>query len=102
MTDQSAPTFDVRATPANPTTSTRFVTVFSTFDQQASQVRTEVYDVLGRRVWHAEQQVAAGNAYAAESWNLCDYAGNRLNSGVYFYRSVVNGKETGTRRLLLR
>lgn len=102
MIDQSAPTFDVRATPANPTTSTRFVTVFTTFDQQDSQVRTEVYDVLGRRVWHTEQQVPAGNAYATESWNLCDYAGNRLNSGVYFYRSVVNGKETGTRRLLLR
>ena len=63
-------------------------------------VVTEVYSIAGMRVWSAAQQVASGE-YAAIDWNLTDYAGRRLEAGVYLYRSLVNGKETKTKKIVI-
>lgn len=92
--------FEVNATDAVPRTSTRFVTSFIRPTEGNVDVVTEVYSIAGMRVWSAAQQVASGE-YAAIDWNLTDYAGRRLEAGVYLYRSLVNGKETKTKKIVI-
>lgn len=97
---QGAPRFDVTVSQQAPRTSTRFITTFAAAEGQATQVTTEVFAAQGMRVWSATRTVIDATQVGID-WNLCDYGGNRLHKGVYFYRSRVNGKETDTHKLLI-
>lgn len=102
--EKDMPTFEVAATDNAPVLSTRFITTFAdrVNNEGKTHVLTEVFNTSGMRVWHQEIDVVAGEQYASFNWNLKDYAGNRLPAGVYFYRSKVAGKNTSTKKLILR
>ena len=97
-------TFDVSATNSTPTSSTQFITTFAerVNPQESTNVITEVFNTAGMRVWHQSTQVDAGGQYATFTWQLTDYAGNHLPSGVYFYRSKVANKYTSTKKLIIK
>lgn len=101
VSENGAPEFDVTATDPAPSASTRFITTFTGSAETQTAVRTEVYSIFGRRVWHQEKAVPAGQSYASFDWNLTDYAGTPLPRGVYLYRSVAAGKETGTKKMII-
>lgn len=96
------PDFDVQSTLDAPTESTRFITTFVAAAEAKTEITTEVFNVAGMRVWHQSQRVPAGNGTASLDWNLTDYAGNRLERGVYLYRSKVGKRETKTKKLIIR
>jgi hypothetical protein len=57
----------------------------------AANVQLGVYDISGRRV----AMLASGNLSAGsyqKSWNGTDESGNRVHSGVYFYRLRAGGE----------
>ena len=95
------PSFAVDATPRTARTATRFVTTFEASVQGSREVRTEVFNLFGQRVWHTTTHAEAGEGFSAADWTLCDYAGTRLQGGLYLYRSVVDGKATPARRLVI-
>lgn len=101
VSENGTPDFDVTATSSATSTSTRFITSFNNTSETGTTVRTEVYSIIGRRVWHEEKAVEAGYNFAAFDWNLTDYAGNRLPRGVYLYRSVVGSNETDTKKMII-
>lgn len=102
VSDQGAPDFDVQASPAGASSSTRFVTVFPVTDGTADrQVQTEVFSISGSRVWHTTVSVPSSVGFSAVQWELTDYAGNRLPRGVYLYRSKVDNKETSTHKMVI-
>ena len=92
--------FDVVASDATPRLSTRFITSFIRQAEGDVEVLTEVYNLAGMRVWSSGVKVNSGE-YASVDWSLTDYSGRRLQPGVYFYRSKVNGKETKTKKILI-
>lgn len=96
-----ASTFEVNATELSPGQSARFVTSFIRQAEGDVDVRTEVFNTMGLCVWATTQRVASGE-YATSDWNYCDYSGHRLPQGVYFYRSKAYGKETKTKKLIVR
>ncbi len=96
-----ASSFEVNATELSPGQTARFVTSFIRQAEGDVDVVTEVYNTLGYRVWIATQRVSSGE-YATADWNFCDQAGHRLPQGVYFYRSKVYGKETKTKKIIVR
>lgn len=96
-----ASSFEVNATELSPGQTARFVTSFIRQAEGDVDVVTEVYNTLGYRVWTATQRVSSGE-YATADWNFCDQAGHRLPQGVYFYRSKVYGKETKTKKIIVR
>lgn len=95
------PTFDVTSSPLTSGLATRFITSFTGNADSESTVQTEVYDLAGRRVWHKTASTAAGVNFTSLLWDYADYSGAPLRSGVYFYRSLVNGKKTKTKKTLL-
>lgn len=94
--------FDVTASSDSPVESTRFVTSFVNTAEVETEVTTEVYNVAGMRVWHGTAKVPAGSNFAALDWGLTDYGGNRLERGVYMYRSRIGKSETKTKKMILR
>lgn len=96
-----ASTFEVNATEISPGQSARFVTSFIRQAEGNVDVRTEVFNTMGLCVWSTTQRVTSGE-YATSIWNYCDYSGRRLPQGVYFYRSKAYGKETKTKKLIVR
>lgn len=100
--DQAEPKFEVISSVDVPSVATNLVTTLAGPEEADTQITTEVYNTHGMRVWHRTLKVPAGNRYVSTVWNLTDYAGNRLEPGVYFYRSKKGGKETSTRRLLIQ
>lgn len=104
VSEQPISTFDVSATNSTPTSSTQFITTFAerVNPQESTNVITEVFNTAGMRVWHQSTQVDAGGQYATFTWQLTDYAGNHLPSGVYFYRSKVANKYTSTKKLIIK
>jgi hypothetical protein len=78
--------------PFNPTTRIEFALPVE------SIVRLKVYNILGQEVASlANEQRPAG--YFVAEWNATNNAGNKLSSGVYFYRmeaTSVDGEKTFT------
>ncbi len=93
--------FEVNATELSPGQTARFVTSFIRQAEGDVDVRTEVYNTLGFCVWSTTQRVSSGE-YATVDWNFTDQAGRRLPQGVYFYRSKAYGKETKTKKIIVR
>lgn len=102
LTEGQIPDFDVVSTEYAPRQSTRFITTFIGSAEAESEVVTEVYNIAGIRVWHSSKRIPAGNNSATIDWNVTDYSGNRLERGVYLYRSKVGKKETKTKKMIVR
>lgn len=102
VNEGGAPDFDVIATTPSPETSTKFITTFVANAEAESEVTTEVYNVTGMRVWHSSCKVPSGDRYATFDWDLTDYGGNKLDKGVYLYRSIVGKSETKTKKMVIR
>lgn len=64
------------------------------------QVDLAVYDVLGRRVRTLTQGMQAAGDYSVQ-WDGLDEQGNRLTSGMYLLRLLVDGSLVGRRSLVL-
>jgi hypothetical protein len=65
-----------------------------------ARVRTDVFDVAGRRVTTLLDRVAAPGA-GSVTWTPRGRDGNRLPSGVYFVRFSLNGRALETHRVTL-
>lgn len=78
----------------------RFITKLEAPVESNTDVTLEVYNIAGYRVWHSTSTVNAGDSYAVSDWNRTDYSGNKLERGVYLYRSKANKKETDTKKLI--
>ena len=65
-----------------------------------AQVVLRIYDVAGRLVRGlTDERMVAGYGKQVV-WNGLDDAGNRVSSGVYFYRLVAGGV-TATRKMVV-
>ncbi len=92
--------FDVQSTDNPVRSGTTFATSYPERDNGGvNSVRTELYSVSGQRVWWAEAATTGG--YASFSWDGRTRAGAPVAPGVYLYRSVVNGKNTKTHKLIV-
>ncbi|MEM8486622.1 MAG: FG-GAP-like repeat-containing protein [Bacteroidota bacterium] len=81
--------------PFNPTTTIRFDV------PEASDVRLEVYDLMGRRVATLVNGQMAAGRYEA-TWNARSDAGASVASGVYLYRMQAGSFESVQRMVLMK
>ncbi len=79
--------------PFNPTTNIEYSLPY------AAQVQFEVYNTLGQRVRTLVSEYQEAGSYTV-SWDSRDDAGNRVSSGVYFYR-LRTEDFVQTRKMLL-
>lgn len=93
--------FDVTATVYPPGHQVRLITTLEAPAEADGEVVVEIYSIAGYRVWHTTGAVTKGNRYVATDWDRTDYAGNRLNRGVYLYRSKYGKKHTDTKKIVL-
>ncbi|MAL16844.1 MAG: hypothetical protein CL667_03950 [Balneola sp.] len=75
--------------PFNPTTVIRYGV------PQSSEVRLEVFDMLGRKV-----ATLVNNEKQRAGWHQVNFDASRLASGMYLYR-IVAGQHVQTRKMLL-
>lgn len=83
--------FSIECTRNPATTSTSFVL---NHDRVGSTMNAilEVFDMSGRHLWsHAENGVPTDNTYTID-WDLTIDSGNRLQTGVYLYRVVIESE----------
>ena len=89
---------DVNATQNPAKNNTLFITSIAP-DQAEQQVTTEVYDVSGRLIWSAAAKV--NGTYATINWDLTNSRGAKVNAGIYIYRSLINGKHTKAKKMIV-
>jgi len=80
--------------PFNPSTIIEFVI------PRRSHVVLDVFDVLGRRIETVVDLVMPAGSHSVE-WDGCTFAGERMASGVYFYRLTVGGAHSQARKMVL-
>jgi len=78
--------------PSNPSTTIRFSIV------QPGNVSIKIYDVLGRKVKTLINEVKIIGTYSS-TWNGNDNFGNKVSSGIYFYR-MVSGTFIETKKMI--
>ena len=55
----------------------------------------EVFDINGRKVWTGNTpSFRSSDSRVSLNWDLCDFAGSRVQPGIYMYRAIVT-TETG-------
>ena len=64
-----------------------------------SFVSLKIYDVLGREIKTLVNQEQVNGIYEV-NWNGDDELGNKVSTGVYFYR-IEAGKYVDTKKMLL-
>jgi len=74
-------------------------TVISYSIAEASPVRIEVFNILGRRVRLLLDRALAAGSYEV-MWNGIDDQGNPVSSGVYLYR-ITAGDYVASRKMIL-
>jgi hypothetical protein len=99
-----APTIYSVYTDANPaSTSANFYITHDRPDCMVT-VTVTVYDLLGRAIW-AGSQTGMSDMFTSVpvTWDLTDYAGRRVNRGIYLYRAAISTDdetfETASRRI---
>lgn len=59
-------------------------------------VTIEVFDMMGRRVWHSTQDGRSDMFSSAPvTWDLTDYGGHRVGRGIYLYRATISDEHSG-------
>jgi hypothetical protein len=91
-----APAFTLHQNHPNPFNS---ATTMSFVLGEGSPATLSVYDVEGKLVKRIFNG-AVGEGYSEQSWDGCDANGNRVSSGVYFYRLSV-GTQALTKKMVL-
>jgi hypothetical protein len=66
---------------------------------RAAQIELHIYDIAGQRVRVLREGVRAAGGYRAR-WDSRDDDGRRVSSGVYLYRIVTPGAESGPEGIL--
>ncbi|MBA7621062.1 hypothetical protein ES703_28419 [subsurface metagenome] len=79
--------------PFNPSTIVRFDIA------EADHVTLRIYNLLGQEVATLHDVFTVPGRYQVV-WNATNAAGQRVPSGIYFYR-VVSGKNSGTGKMVL-
>tara|TARA_B110000116_G_C16336569_1_gene359141 strand:- start:136 stop:531 length:396 start_codon:yes stop_codon:yes gene_type:complete len=79
--------------PFNPTTKITYDLV------NASDVKLEIYDLMGRKINTLVDQIQNAGHYSI-IWNANDQAGNQVSAGVYLFRLQAD-KQTLTRKMIL-
>ncbi len=86
--------------PFNPKTTIRFtVGAQSAGDQTAVPVKLEIFNLLGQAVKTLINDQRAPGLYRVE-WDGTDIGGNRVSSGIYFYRLSSKKEFTETKKML--
>ena len=67
---------------------------------QESKVELNIYNIKGQKVKTLVNEVLPAGEHSA-IWNGIDSNGNRVSSGIYFYRLKVNGKTDAVKKCLL-
>ena len=98
VSEQAGKEMDVNATQNPAKNNTLFITTIAS-DQAEQPVTTEVYDVSGRLIWSASVKVSG--TYATINWDLTNSRGAKVNAGIYIYRSLVNGKHTKAKKMIV-
>ena len=98
VSEQAGKEMDVNATQNPAKSNTLFITTVAP-DQAEQPVTTEVYDVSGRLIWSASAKVSG--TYATINWDLTNSRGAKVNAGIYIYRSLVNGKHTKAKKMIV-
>ncbi|MBF0956911.1 MAG: T9SS type A sorting domain-containing protein, partial [Alloprevotella tannerae] len=98
VSEQAGKEMDVNATQNPAKSNTLFITTVAS-DQAEQPVTTEVYDVSGRLIWSASAKVSG--TYATINWDLTNSRGAKVNAGIYIYRSLVNGKHTKAKKMIV-
>lgn len=102
--DRAAPKIYDIYTDANPAhDKANFYITHDRPDQMAT-VTIQVFNMLGQPLWSsASTGVSDMSVSAPVTWDLTDYAGRRVNRGIYLYRATitVDGEtfDTGSRRI---
>lgn len=81
--------------PFNPTT------VFSFYLPKAAEVKLEVFNIMGQRVITLADEFREAGEHAV-TWDSRDHGGNRVASGIYFYRLQADGVTTTKKMVLMR
>ncbi len=85
--------------PFNPKTTIRFsVGAGAVGDQTAVPVRLQIFNLLGQAVKTLVNDVRTPGLYGVE-WDGTDLRGNKVSSGIYFYR-LVSGKFSETKKMM--
>ena len=79
--------------PFNPTTKITYDLV------NTSDVRLEIYDLVGRKINTLVNQIQNAGHYSI-IWNANDQVGNQVSAGVYLFRLQAD-KQTLTRKMIL-
>lgn len=88
------PTIEILTTDVNPATSSVNFIVGTDGSIGTMECNIEVYDIWGRRVWRdTAPSLTGSSARTSLNWNLCDYGGSRVPTGIYLYRALI---KTGT------
>jgi flagellar hook assembly protein FlgD len=66
---------------------------------EAGKVEIAVFDILGRRVTTLIESELTAGPHSVE-WSGTDHSGNRVASGIYFYR-MTTVRTTETRKMVL-
>jgi len=81
--------------PFNPTTSIDLVL------ERSGDISLDIYNLLGQHVRTLYDGRAAAGA-TTFVWDATDNTGHAVASGVYFYRLIAGGEETGRKMMLLK
>lgn len=68
---------------------------------QMSHVRLDIFNILGQRVATLLDESLPAGRYE-ETWNGCDDHGERVSSGVYFYRLGASERQVSRKMILLK
>ncbi len=78
----------VTASPNPATSSTNFIITHNRAGSDCD-FTIEVFDYMGRRLWHHRETGASNSGIYTIPWNLSNNAGGRLFAGVYLYRVTL-------------
>ncbi len=65
----------------------------------ASHVSIEIFNILGQKVKNLVNQYHEANFYSVD-WDGTDQAGQRLATGLYFYK-IISGEHTVSKKMML-
>lgn len=101
------PSIETLTTDVNPATSSVNFIVATDGSTSSMECAIEVYDIWGRKVWRdTAPAMTSSLARTSLGWNLCDFSGARIPSGIYLYRAIVKTDSGATvaktRKLIVR